>query len=792
MRILLYSCYNMYYATAEVSLIGAIDMNVYKNCKTINKRNCGNTFLRYCLKHNKKLILHWFTWLSAAILFHCHIISKQVYITKKWNVIGRVDSLESILLAFKTNYMKTVFPWFQQQDHCQDVLIDDTSPQFLLEYLFGNRIHTVYGLPISRQGVIASLSEFEQLWNKDWEDGNVYLIKPERTNHRRTETYVVCGKCYHGIESYRKQLILHLIMDGCLLLLFSFILLMMTLCFATVHVRWDIVESIMNDRALVFLNFVPILMLLTLLYCLFGSLSSSILTGGMIIFILSMVNYFKLMYRDEPFVISDILLIQEAGDMAGKYTISFGYKQWLVILLLIGSAWLLVHYYHQVKQCKWLRLGIAIISICVSNFLFQGIYQDGDLYDRLGDTSIINRWSPTQNYQVRGFLYPFLYSNTYAVEREPENYDPEVAKRELASYEYDDMDENKKANIIGIMLESYNDFSRYDSIELASDPYENFHAIQDESIAGAFISNIFAGGTVASERSFLNGYKNHPSYLIPTNSFVRYFNEQGYYTEALHPSYGWFYNRRNINSYLGFDNFYYIENHFQEIVGDHVLFQEIIDGYERNKERDQPYFNFTVTYQNHGPYASTPQTEETYLIKNDGIEDESYQIVNNYLSGIADTDSALKELFDYFRLADEPVIIVMFGDHNPLLGDGNGGYVQNGLNLDLGTVKGFKEYYEIPYIIWANDYAKEMYSQSFVGSGDSFSAMYFLPYLFQYLGMEGNEYMQYLNDLYETMPVLNDYFYLVNGEWKKELNQQEQALYDSFVNTEYYYSHNLQ
>ena len=165
--------------------------------------------------------------------------------------------------------------------------------------------------------------------------------------------------------------------------------------------------------------------------------------------------------------------------------------------------------------------------------------------------------------------------------------------------------------------------------------------------------------------------------------------------------------------------------------------------------------------------------------------------MNNYLSGIADTDLAMKELFDYFRAEKEPVIIIMFGDHNPLLGDGNSGYLQNGMSLDLGTVDGFLEYYEIPYVIWANDAAKEMYDLPFEGEGDRFSAMYFLPYLFRYLGLEGNEYMQYLNDLYDKIPVMNDNYYFINNEWKKELKEDELNTFNEFINLEYYYAHNL-
>lgn len=762
-------------------------MKVCIGSKAIHKENCGNAFLRYCLFH-RYMIVHFFSWMLYAALYKLHICDKRKFLTKKWSIVCRHPDIDKWICEYAKRYKTHLYPWFSRDAHKGAVLIDD-APCFLLQAIFHEEFSEIYGLSIGKDGEIASLWEIEEIWKEEWNDAEVYISEKKRKKYPGgTLCYVICGRVCCDRKSYRKQMLYRLIKDEAIIFLLSFLLLIMTLCFGSAYIRWNIIFSILSDFTLILLNMIPIVCILTVLYCFWGSVSASFLSGGILVFVFSMINYFKLLYRDEPFVFSDILLIQEAGNMMGKYTIAFHFGQWMTLFVIGLITWGIHHFYLQAKQRTTVRLTFAASTVLIFICLFQSVYQDKGLYDRLGDVGLINRFSETQNYQVRGFLYPFLYSYTYAVEREPENYDPVAASMLLHTYSYQDMEEHKKANVIGIMLEAYNDFSRY--VELSEDPYRNFHAIQEESLSGYFISNIFAGNTVLTERSFLNGYQNHPRYLSPSNSFVRYFKEQGYYAEALHPSYGWFYNRRNINAYLGFDNFYYIENHFQKIVYDHDLFREIITGYENNRQRGQPYFNFTVTYQNHGPY-STEASDTVYVKRNETIEEEPYQIMNNYLSGIAKTDLAMKELFDYFREEEEPVIIILFGDHNPWLGDGNSGYLQNGLRLDLGTVQGFREYYEIPYIIWANDAAKRMYGKSFQGEGACFSPMYILPYLFQYVGMEGNEYMQYLQDLYAVMPVLNKQYYHINGEWKKELDEEEQKIYDTFINTEYYYSHNL-
>ncbi len=764
-------------------------MRIYLGSNCFHKNSCGNQFLNYCLRKNWKLSYHWLYWFVAAIFYRLHIYDKKAYLTKKWQVLAKLEQQADLLKSFGSLYRTQCYEWFRTDIHQDDILIDD-APQFLLSAVFEEQGLNTYGTLMDETGKVNEIRSVNMLWQEDWNRAEVYVKAPcHKIKCTGIVRYVVGKRVCPDNKTYCKQMLLQLLRDGTLLFIASFILLLMTLFFTTLHINWRIILNIFADPVLLVLNFIPIFLLMLILYAIFNSVAASFSGGSLILFVMCMVHFFKLLYRDEAFVISDILLLQEAGNMAGKYDITFRFKHWLALFLLLVIFILLLRFYHQTKQTWKIRLSVASISLITLITLFATVYQNEKLYNRHMNSDIINRWVTTQQYQVHGFVYPFIYSYTYAVDKEPDHYDPNAAENILAEYDYQSMPEDKRANIIGIMLESYNDFSRY--VPLSHDPYHNFHEIQQESLTGYFISNIFAGGTVASERSFLNGYQNHPRYLTNTNSFVRYFNEQGYYTEALHPSYSWFYNRRNINEYLGFQNFYYIENYFGEITYDHELFQEIIAGYERNQDRGQPYFNFTVTYQNHGPYASTAKSDQTYLIRNDQIEEAPYQTFNNYLSGIASTDLALKELFDYFRSQEEPVIIVLFGDHNPLLGDGNSGYHQNGMSLDLGTVEGFREYYQIPYIIWGNEAAQSMYGVSFKGEGEEFSAMYFLPYLFRYLGMEGNEYMQYLNGLYEVMPVLNENYYCVNNDWKKELAGDELTKYREFINLEYYYQHNL-
>jgi hypothetical protein len=63
--------------------------------------------------------------------------------------------------------------------------------------------------------------------------------------------------------------------------------------------------------------------------------------------------------------------------------------------------------------------------------------------------------------------------------------------------------------------------------------------------------------------------------------------------------------------------------------------------------------------------------------------------------------------------------------------------------------------------------------------------------LFDYIGWQGNEYMQYLSDIKKKFDVINKVYFKENGEFKKELTPDNEKLWKDFLNVEYYYSHNF-
>lgn len=581
-----------------------------------------------------------------------------------------------------------------------------------------------------------------------------------------------------------------------LLIIVGLSALIMTLTFVFSSAAWnmDLFKSYFQSGLLILMNFLPIFILMVILYLIVNRLWLSFLINSMIFIVMAIVNKFKLYFRDEPFWFIDIKLLRESMDMRQKYSISLTRNMVIMFIGLIFITIILKLFMDYRQESKKARTITLLTALLLSYIVFSGPYFNSKVYADLGDKSLINIWSQSQQYQSKGFVYPFIYSMSQVLDAEIEGYDEEKAINDLARYDYMDIGEDQKVNVISIMLEAYSDFSEFDTIDFKKDPYEYFHKLQDESISGNLVTNIFGGGTIDTERAFLTGFYNLPTFVRNTNSFVWYLKEQGYVTEAMHPIYGWFYNRRNINYYLGFDSYDYYENKYSEVSQEYLqdidFFDYIIEGYENNKGKS-PYFNFSVTYQNHGPYDENYYEENQFIERQDNYDDTTFNMFNNYLAGLNRTDDAIEKLIEHFRAEDEPVVVVLFGDHKPWLGNSDIGYKMMDINIDFSTVEGFSNYYKTPFIIWGNDAAKTVLKSDLIGELEDISPNFLMAELFNSLGWEGNEYMQYIKGLKNHYDVNHIVYFKENGEYKSDMSASNKKRYEDFMNVEYYYSHNF-
>ncbi|MDR2356908.1 MAG: sulfatase-like hydrolase/transferase [Oscillospiraceae bacterium] len=521
-----------------------------------------------------------------------------------------------------------------------------------------------------------------------------------------------------------------------------------------------------NVPVLLALNILPVALLIFALYFIFNRVWAAFAVCAVVTLLITLVNYFKLLLRNDPLMASDIRLLWEAGNMGRRYDIAPDWRIISAVALCVAATVLMFFFARGRLRSRVTRAcGLAAV-LCAGALCYATAYVSAPLYAQTENLAGIpdrERYSATKQYTSRGFIYPFLHSIQTARARPPEGYDETQASGFLSDYAYDDIPADKKVNIVTIMCEAFNDFSKFDGLDFTYDLYAPFHALRERSLSGELVTNVFAGGTVNTERGFLTGFSGeYDDYRGDINSYVRYFKEQGYVTEGSHPGSDWFYNRNNVNSYLGFDRYYFNENRYFFLSGgagfvdDEDLFSDIRTLYEDHVAgSDAPYFSFNVTIQNHGPYDTQTEFFDREYISGDNLSRESYVILNNYFSGLAATVRDIAEMADYFDGRRESVLFIVFGDHNPWLGNGNSVYTELGVNFDFGDGRGFSNYYNTPYIVFANDAAKTALGDTFVGDGGTMSPCFLLNEIFKRADLGGNEFMKAANEIMAVTPVLH-------------------------------------
>lgn len=608
--------------------------------------------------------------------------------------------------------------------------------------------------------------------------------------------FVFQKKPPEGWSTWKK--VLFWVYTGLIYTAATFGVAVISLAFAASEYGGEMFESYFEFPLIVLLNVLPVLLLGALLYFLLGRAWLAFLLQSVVILGGTFVNWFKLALRNDPLLFADVLLVREAQNMAGQYEIIPTAGMWWTLAGVLAVT-VLFFFFLRGKPHPLVRTGGALAVLIIA-FLLSGKYADDNLYsyDTATDNSeLISPWSDTQVYISRGFVYPFLHSITDAIDRPPEGYDEDTAAALMEDYEDAHIPEDQKVNVISIMLEAYNDFSRFEEVNLAYDAYEEYHKLEQEGISGNLVTNIFAGGTVDTERCFLTGYSQLSNFRTDTNAYPWYFRDEGYTVEGSHPCFQWFYNRENINRYLGFENYYFVENYYEQFTGgevalDEVLFPEIIRFYEDNQETGKPYFSFNVSYQGHGPYDSTQcwwSPKDTFIDNSDGKLTDSQQcILENYLGSVWNTNQNLAAFFDYFREEEEPVVIVLFGDHNPWLGDDGEVYDALGINMDLSTQEGFLNYYSTRYLIWANDAAKEVLDNDFSGEGPDIGPYFLMNLLFEECGWEGPAFMQMTDTVMESVPVIHSSgLYMKDGKVEEQLDLEDRDLVADDRNAQYYW-----
>ncbi|MGN0671807.1 MAG: sulfatase-like hydrolase/transferase, partial [Anaerovoracaceae bacterium] len=165
---------------------------------------------------------------------------------------------------------------------------------------------------------------------------------------------------------------------------------------------------------------------------------------------------------------------------------------------------------------------------------------------------------------------------------------------------------------------------------------------------------------------------------------------------------------------------------------------------------DSKSFIFGISMQNHATYKT--EYEGDISIKNLG-----YDEAEEYLSLLYQTDKSTEKLIEYFEKVDDDVMIVFFGDHQPMI---DGDFYTEILGEDFYTLEGENQMkvYEVPYFIWTNydsDYAVP----------EKASINYLANIMLDAAGIKKDAWFTYTGDIFEDYPVITDNFILAGDSY---------------------------
>jgi hypothetical protein len=527
-------------------------------------------------------------------------------------------------------------------------------------------------------------------------------------------------------------------------------------------------SSYLASPALLALNLLPGLVIALFFFALTNRVWPGVLASGVLVILGAVVDCFKLQARAEPLLASDLKYVTEAANISSRYELTVSRGMILCACgVLAATVFACLFLKARMRTARGRSTFRLVILLCAPARFFcvyrsERIYEETENLDVVfPDGRTLSEWNGTDQFVSRGFWYPFLYNTENLGPKKPAGYSPAAAEALLAAYPSADIPEGKKVSVLSIMLEAYADFSGYEQLRFTNDPYRFFHALQAESISGSIDTNIFAGGTIDTERCYLTGSLDLYEYAVPVDSFARWFSAQGYVTQFCHPGLNWFYNRENVAEYLGFDFSAFGGTYFELVdadtpILDEVFFPQLVELLHNAAAGGAPCFNMSVTYQNHGPYAADQLYDpDREFIARNGLSDASYCTLNNYFWGLDRTDAALETLVETLRGDPEPVVLVLFGDHKPLLGDFSSVYAEAGIDLSFVTDESFYNYCQTPYVIWANDAAKAVLGTDFSGDGGDFSPCYLMMKVFDACGYTGDAFMNFLRAAYAELDLVS-------------------------------------
>ena len=446
-------------------------------------------------------------------------------------------------------------------------------------------------------------------------------------------------------------------------------------------------------------------------------------------------------YTGNPLLPNHVLLFKNAAEITGFVRLMVTPQMvWAYVVSGLGlSGYFGVRVWTEKKKLGEKKRHIVLpilMIVCGLLFVYEVSYGKWFQSRVLPAVGVANEeFDPWNDYEKNGLILTFFPRLSRMKVTAPPEYSREkiqMVHDEYANYEIETVHAAVRPNVIVIQSEALWDPTLLPNAQFSEDPMPFLRSLSEEGKSGWFHCPTLGGGTCLAEFETLTAYSMdylsasaypYSQYVtkeIP--SVVRTFRENGYHTVGIHTYERKFYSRSTAYPYIGFEEFVDISDmdHPRQEgtwVSDQEINRQIISAYENHG--NDPLFAFAVTMQNHAAYYRDRYSEYDISVSCDGMSDEDLGGLLAYTQGVKRADTYFRELTEYFSQVDEPVILVIYGDHLPLLGVNNSTYRAGGMLGADQSPGDVPEMYQTPVVVWSNmENAEEIRLPEHVSGGN--------------------------------------------------------------------------
>jgi phosphoglycerol transferase MdoB-like AlkP superfamily enzyme len=421
-------------------------------------------------------------------------------------------------------------------------------------------------------------------------------------------------------------------------------------------------------------------------------------------------SYKKFQLRGDYLTPNDLYLIKEGTDILNVIQSLLTFKTVALLTLFLLS--LLAFIVLLIRSTHFHSFRIRLVVSIFASILLGLIIVNPALFEKKS-----NPQGSIERYETLGLVGGFLTLNEKNKAAKIEEYEEVEIDQILMNLEKSEdkseVSSEFNPNVIVVLAEAFWDPLKLD-LEFKGDPIPFYRSLEEQSTSGELITHVFGGGTINTELEIMTGLttrflpegsETYNHYITrPIDSLAHVYRSQGYHTEAVHTFKNWFYNRNQTYKYLGYEKFISMEyfsnaDYIGPYIDDRELMKKTI---EEMKTTKGPDFVNTVTVSSHGPYDDIRYEHLPSCTKGDQLTKVPQYILDLYCQVLSETDDALKILIEGVKELEEPTMVVIYGDHLPMLGYDYAVYREADYINGTTSYEEYMKLHTAPLLVWDN------------------------------------------------------------------------------------------